>query len=72
MVLSKSRSNKNLHRVGYVGRDVESIIGDLAEIAVNSYKAKKKAEVEKNYSWAMKNPCCAVVGQTASPETREI
>ena len=35
--------------VGYVGRDVESIIRDLAEIAVSSYKAKAKAEVEKNF-----------------------
>ena len=33
--------------VGYVGRDVESIIRDLAEIAVNSYKAKAKAESKK-------------------------
>lgn len=32
--------------VGYVGRDVESMIRDLTEIAVNMVKAEKTAEVE--------------------------
>jgi ATP-dependent HslUV protease ATP-binding subunit HslU len=32
--------------VGYVGRDVESMIRDLTEIAVNMVKAEKAAEVE--------------------------
>ncbi|RPI01134.1 MAG: AAA family ATPase, partial [Ignavibacteriae bacterium] len=32
--------------VGYVGRDVESIVRDLTEIAVNMVKAEKAAEVE--------------------------
>ena len=58
--------------VGYVGRDVESIIRDLAEIAVNSYKAKAKAEVEKNAQLrAVERILDAVVGKTASPETRD-
>ena len=58
--------------VGYVGRDVESIIRDLAEIAVSSYKAKAKAEVEKNAQLqAVERILDAVVGKTASPETRE-
>ena len=58
--------------VGYVGRDVESIIRDLAEIAVNSYKAKAKAEVEKNAQLhAIERILDAVVGKTASPETRD-
>ena len=33
--------------VGYVGRDVESIIRDLVEIAVSSQKEKAKKEVEE-------------------------
>ncbi len=58
--------------VGYVGRDVESIIRDLAEIAVSSYKAKAKAEVEKNAQLqAVERILDAVVGKTASSETRE-
>lgn len=32
--------------VGYVGRDVESMVRDLTEIAVNMVKAEKSAEVE--------------------------
>lgn len=32
--------------VGYVGRDVESMVRDLAEIAVNMVRAEKTAEVE--------------------------
>jgi ATP-dependent HslUV protease ATP-binding subunit HslU len=32
--------------VGYVGRDVESIVRDLTEISVNMVKAEKAAEVE--------------------------
>jgi ATP-dependent HslUV protease ATP-binding subunit HslU len=32
--------------VGYVGRDVESIVRDLTEIAVNMVKAEKASEVE--------------------------
>ena len=33
--------------VGYVGRDVESIVRDLTEISVNMVKAEKAAEVEQ-------------------------
>lgn len=58
--------------VGYVGRDVESIIRDLAEIAVSSYKAKAKGEVEKNAQLqAVERILDAVVGKNSSSETRE-
>ena len=33
--------------VGYVGRDVESIIRDLTEISVNMVKSEKRGEVEE-------------------------
>lgn len=33
--------------VGYVGRDVESMVRDLVEVSVNMVKEKKKKEVEK-------------------------
>ncbi len=36
--------------VGYVGRDVESMIRDLTEIAVNMVKAEKTAEVQSKAS----------------------
>lgn len=58
--------------VGYVGRDVESIIRDLAETAVSSYKAKAKSEVEKKAELhAVERILDAVVGKTASAETRD-
>lgn len=58
--------------VGYVGRDVESIIRDLAEISVNSHKARAKAEVEQKAGLrAVERILDAVVGKSASPETRD-
>lgn len=58
--------------VGYVGRDVESIIRDLAEIAVNTHKANAKKEV----TLAANSAACerilnTIVGKSASEETRE-
>lgn len=58
--------------VGYVGRDVESIIRDLAEIAVRSTKQKAKKKIEQQArEKAIERILDAVVGKNASPETRE-
>ncbi len=58
--------------VGYVGRDVESIVRDLIEIAINHQKqeAKKavKKDAEKKTNERIVN---ALVGKDASPETKE-
>jgi ATP-dependent HslUV protease ATP-binding subunit HslU len=58
--------------VGYVGRDVDSIIRDLVEVAVSLVRdAKRKdvrAQAEKN---AEERVLDALVGPTASPTTRE-
>ena len=58
--------------VGYVGRDVESIIRDLVELAVSSHKAKAKQEVtEKAKLSAVERILDAVVGKTSSADTRD-
>ena len=58
--------------VGYVGRDVESIIRDLAETAISSYKAKAKAKIEKKAELcAIERILDAVVGKSATAETRD-
>jgi ATP-dependent HslUV protease ATP-binding subunit HslU len=58
--------------VGYVGRDVESIIRDLTEIAVNHQKTKAKEEVEsKAKLQAVERILDSVVGKSSSPETRD-
>ncbi|MCC8483057.1 MAG: ATP-dependent protease ATPase subunit HslU, partial [Rickettsia endosymbiont of Labidopullus appendiculatus] len=58
--------------VGYVGRDVESIIRDLVEIAVNTQKANAKKEVIVNATLkATERILDALVGKSASAETRE-
>ncbi len=58
--------------VGYVGRDVESIIRDLIEIAVSSNKTKAKKEIkEKAKIKAIERILDAVVGKGASDETRD-
>lgn len=58
--------------VGYVGRDVESIIRDLAEIAVSAGKAKAKKEIkEKAKLRAVERILDSVVGNTATQETRD-
>ena len=58
--------------VGYVGRDVESIIRDLAEAAVSSHKAKAKSEVEKKAELqAVERILDAVVGKSSTTETRD-
>ncbi|MCC8468196.1 MAG: ATP-dependent protease ATPase subunit HslU [Rickettsia endosymbiont of Eriopis connexa] len=58
--------------VGYVGRDVESIIRDLVEIAVNTEKTLAKKEVDINArEKAIERILDSLVGKTSSSETRE-
>jgi ATP-dependent HslUV protease ATP-binding subunit HslU len=58
--------------VGYVGRDVDSIIRDLVEVGLSLVREAKRKEVraqaEKN---AEERVLDALVGPTASPSTRE-
>ena len=58
--------------VGYVGRDVESIVRDLMEVAISLMRDVKRtgvqAQAEKN---AEERVLDALVGPTASPATRE-
>lgn len=57
--------------VGYVGRDVESIIRDLAEVAIKTLKNEMKKEVrEKAEKHAKKKILSSLVGETASTETK--
>ena len=58
--------------VGYVGRDVESVIRDLVEIAVAYQKEKAKKVVEEKAKLrAIERILDSVVGKSASPETRD-
>lgn len=58
--------------VGYVGRDVESIIRDLVEIAVNTQKANaKKAVIANAHLKTVERILDSLVGKSASTETRE-
>jgi ATP-dependent HslUV protease ATP-binding subunit HslU len=58
--------------VGYVGRDVESIIRDLMETAIHMVREQMHAEVKtKAESEAEERVLDALVGETASVETRE-
>ncbi|BBJ31737.1 ATP-dependent protease ATPase subunit HslU [Rickettsia asiatica] len=58
--------------VGYVGRDVESIIRDLVEIAVNTEKTLAKTEVDINArEKAIERILDSLVGKTSTSETRE-
>lgn len=58
--------------VGYVGRDVESIIRDLVEIAVNTQKTIAKREVDINArEKVIERVLDSLVGKTSSNETRE-
>jgi len=58
--------------VGYVGRDVESIIRDLAENAVSYHKRKAKESVkEKAKLKAIERILDTVVGKSSTPETRD-
>jgi len=58
--------------VGYVGRDVESIVRDLVEIGIGLVKATKRAEVKAKAELAAEERVLdALVGKSASPATRE-
>ena len=58
--------------VGYVGRDVESIVRDLVEIAINNLKHKERQNVEaKAKLIAVERVLDVLVGKTASAETRD-
>lgn len=58
--------------VGYVGRDVESIVRDLVEIAVAYQQTKAKKEVEEKAKLrAIERILDSVVGKSATPETRD-
>ena len=58
--------------VGYVGRDVETIIRDLVEIGVALVKARKRREVEARAELAAEDKLLdALVGPTSSPATRD-
>lgn len=58
--------------VGYVGRDVESMVRDLVEIAVNQQKTLAKKEVQANAEMkAVERILDVIVGKTASAETRD-
>lgn len=58
--------------VGYVGRDVESMIRDLVEIAVTSQKANAKKEIKAEaQSKAIDRVLDILAGKTAASETRD-
>ncbi len=57
--------------VGYVGRDVEQIVRDLVEIAINMTREKMRKEVAAKAELnAEERVLDALVGKTASAETR--
>ncbi|MEM8795246.1 MAG: ATP-dependent protease ATPase subunit HslU [Pseudomonadota bacterium] len=58
--------------VGYVGRDVEQMIRDLVEVGIVLVREKKRKGVQaKAHLQAEERVLDALVGDTASPSTRE-
>jgi ATP-dependent HslUV protease ATP-binding subunit HslU len=58
--------------VGYVGRDVDSIVRDLVEVAIVLVRDKKRAGVAAKAQMAAEERVLdALVGASASPATRE-
>jgi ATP-dependent HslUV protease ATP-binding subunit HslU len=58
--------------VGYVGRDVDSIIRDLTEIAVNMVKTNLRKAVNEKAEFSTEERILdALVGESSSLETRE-
>ncbi|MGE4063927.1 MAG: ATP-dependent protease ATPase subunit HslU [Rhodospirillaceae bacterium] len=58
--------------VGYVGRDVESIVRDLTEIAINMTRERLRKEVTAKAELAAEERVLdALVGENSSPETRQ-
>jgi ATP-dependent HslUV protease ATP-binding subunit HslU len=57
--------------VGYVGRDVDSIVRDLVETGIKMVRAQKHKEVREKAETAVENRLLdALVGETASADTR--
>jgi ATP-dependent HslUV protease ATP-binding subunit HslU len=58
--------------VGYVGRDVESIVRDLVEVGIGLVRERKRKEVTAKAELAAEERVLtALVGPSASPATRE-
>ncbi|MCX7338449.1 MAG: AAA family ATPase, partial [Alphaproteobacteria bacterium] len=58
--------------IGYVGRDVEQIIRDLMEISIHMTRTRLREEVAaKAATNAEERVLDALVGESASPETRQ-
>jgi ATP-dependent HslUV protease ATP-binding subunit HslU len=59
--------------VGYVGRDVESIVRDLVEVGIGLVRDIKRKDVHaKAHLAAEERVLDALVGSTASPSTRDV
>lgn len=57
--------------VGYVGRDVESIIRDLLDISISLHKENSRREVEEKATFAANVRIIeAIVGESASDDTK--
>jgi ATP-dependent HslUV protease ATP-binding subunit HslU len=58
--------------VGYVGRDVDSIVRDLVEIAIAQTRERKRKDVQARAALAAEERVLdALVGANASPSTRD-
>src|SRR5271170_1275778 len=58
--------------IGYVGRDVESIMRDLVEISIAQTRERKRKEVAARAELlAEERVLDALVGKNASPDTRQ-
>ncbi|MBL6665254.1 MAG: ATP-dependent protease ATPase subunit HslU [Rickettsiales bacterium] len=58
--------------VGYVGRDVDSIVRDLVDVAIKTTKSEMKEEVAQNAKETAKNKILDIlVGNESSAETRK-
>jgi ATP-dependent HslUV protease ATP-binding subunit HslU len=58
--------------VGYVGRDVDSIVRDLVEVGITLVRERRRKEVEAKAELAAEERVLtALVGPSASPATRE-
>ena len=58
--------------VGYVGRDVDSIVRDLVEVGIGLVKTRKRTEVRAKAEMAAEERVLdALVGKSASPATRD-
>jgi ATP-dependent HslUV protease ATP-binding subunit HslU len=58
--------------VGYVGRDVDSIVRDLVEVGIGLVRERRRKEVQARAEMAAEERVLdALVGKSASPTTRE-